>query len=154
MAHRLLLPMAFAVLVLGACEETPTETVLDVSAAQQEVSRDLVSARADATAEKAAASRILAEAKREHGSSAGSSQNELARAEALAMIKTAEADYVVTLAEADGVYGVALEKCDALDGADGDVCMSRALADLTNLKALALVRKDERLAQAEQLASE
>jgi hypothetical protein len=105
----LFLPI-LAALALAGCNsaESPAEVSQDVRDARRDAAQEVNVARRDASDENAAASREVADQ----------------RADSAAV--AAKGAYAVAVAEAEGDHKIAIEKCEALAGAEQQVCKDRA----------------------------
>ncbi len=102
-----------SVLLLAGCNRAePTS----------EVSKDVANAQADASKE-------LADAKRDQAETAVKGEHEVNDAARDANEAQQKADYEVAVTRADGVEKVALQKCEAMSGADQSTCKERARAE-------------------------
>lgn len=130
MINRLIPLVAVAALMLTGCKETASDTANDVADARQEARQDNSEARQDANADIAEATDKVNDAQAAYAESTDDTRKKLTLAESEAMIKTAKADYDVAKVEAEGRDKIAMEKCDALSGAEKDSCKHIAAATL------------------------
>ena len=119
-----------AAFALTACNksETPAEVQHDVATAQAEGQRDVADARADAKEASADADKNVADAIADHdGDDVANQAHDANEAADKGQSK-------IRIAQAEAVHRVAVEKCDALTGAQQKECKDDADKTLDQVK--------------------
>lgn len=149
MMKKLIPAAVLAALMLTACQETPQETAKDVSAARQDAAKDVKEAREDKREDVAEANAEVAGARQDFEQDSNAAMKKLTAAEAEAMVKTANANYDIAIAQISGRADVARQACGAMTGVEKDACLSNAEATFEAEKAAAIAQRDEVLVAAE-----
>lgn len=119
---KVLCALAVAAFVLTACNksEAPAEVARDVEKAQAEGQRDVADARADVQQDNADADKQVADAIADHD------DEEVAKQAHDANEEFDKGTSKIMIAQAEADHKVAVEKCDALEGAAQKDCKDNA----------------------------
>jgi hypothetical protein len=150
MMTRMIPIAAIAALLMVGCEKSPSGSAAAVDEARSDAAANTSSAREDATAKSVKADTKVATATQDYVETRGEAAAKLSKVESEAMITKAKADLEVATALADGRHSVALEKCEVLDGAQKNACVSAADAAHALERSEAIALRDKALLRAEQ----
>jgi major membrane immunogen (membrane-anchored lipoprotein) len=143
-----LVPLVAALaLLLGGCQESPSETAKDVAQARTEANKDVREGERDVDRTVVAADAKVNEAQKDYAEKEGEARKDLGEVESDAAAKVAAADYELALTEAEGRAKIETEKCAAFTDAARTACLSTADANLAADRATALARRDATLAK-------
>jgi hypothetical protein len=136
-------------LMLCGCTETPAETKRDVSEAKQTAAESNDEAQTNANKEVLMANEKIVDEQQAQSETSEDSRKKITQFESAAMIAKARADFDVAITQAKGRQRVAKEKCDALDRAARNVCVSAVDATMAADESLAAANRDNALLVAE-----
>jgi hypothetical protein len=149
MISRSILTAAIVALTLSGCTESMSRTNHDVAEARDAAAKSNDEARMDTSREVAEANEQFDSVWQAQSESDREARRKMIEVESIAMIAKATTDFNLTMTEAMSRHQVAKGKCDALNRADEEACVSSINASLIADQSLAKFDRDTALVAAE-----
>lgn len=142
---------AIGMLMLAGCQENSSETAEEVADAREDAAQDFNAALEKANKAIDSAQRDVVDARQDLARTERNAADDFHEVEAEAMTRNAHANFDVAETEAENRTDVEMDRCDALEDAAKDLCISNAEMTLAIALATATSTRDTALLAAERL---